>query len=237
MKNRYVNDFNDTTQTYINELSEIKYEPIPKEIEDDLIKKIQNGDNHAQKQLLDAHLRLVVNIAKKYKGTGVEMSELISEGNMGLITALERFDPERGVRLCSYAVHWIMKYMLNIINERIKTNNNVVSISEFIEDDETDNYSEFHNNTLETDETNSTDTNLDEDYNKIVDTLLGSLDSRSKYIIEHFYGLNNKELLTIKEMSDELKISTERIRQIKTKAMMTLRSQALVNNISLTNEN
>ena len=66
-----------------------------------------NGDLDAARQLVLSHLRLVVAVARGYLGYGVPHADLIQEGNIGLMKAVKRFDPERGVRLVSYAIHWI----------------------------------------------------------------------------------------------------------------------------------
>ena len=67
----------------------------------------QQGDLDAAKQLILSHLRVVVAIARNYMGYGLPQADLIQEGNIGLMKAVKRFDPERGVRLVSFAVHWI----------------------------------------------------------------------------------------------------------------------------------
>ncbi|MDR6981752.1 RNA polymerase sigma-32 factor [Rheinheimera pacifica] len=67
----------------------------------------QNGDLEAARQLIMSHLRFVVHIARSYSGYGLPVSDLIQEGNIGLMKAVKRFDPNVGVRLVSFAVHWI----------------------------------------------------------------------------------------------------------------------------------
>src|SRR5690606_24553051 len=66
-----------------------------------------SGDLDAARQLVLSHLRLVVSISRQYLGYGLAHADLIQEGNIGLMKAVKRFDPERGVRLVSFAVHWI----------------------------------------------------------------------------------------------------------------------------------
>lgn len=70
-----------------------------------------HGDLEAARELVIAHLRFVVHIAKSYTGYGLSQADLIQEGNVGLMKAVKRFDPERGVRLVSFAVHWIKAEM------------------------------------------------------------------------------------------------------------------------------
>ena len=100
--NVYVNDFNTTVQTYYTNLK--KYKPISREKEKELFKLIKNNNIEAKNELLESHLKFVFNVAKKYKGKGVPLEDLISEGNMGLTKAIEKFDDEKGVKFISYAV-------------------------------------------------------------------------------------------------------------------------------------
>lgn len=71
----------------------------------------KDNDIHAAKQLIMSHLRLVASIARTYAGYGLPQADLIQEGNIGLMKAVKRFDPDRGVRLVSFAVHWIKAEM------------------------------------------------------------------------------------------------------------------------------
>jgi RNA polymerase sigma factor, sigma-70 family len=77
----------------------------------------------ARRRLLEANLRIVVKLAHEYRGYGVSLDELIQEGNLGLIEAAARFDPDRGVRFVSYAVWWIRKFMLESIRRASKNRN------------------------------------------------------------------------------------------------------------------
>jgi RNA polymerase primary sigma factor len=78
--------------------------------------RIQSGDQEAVRKLVEANLRFVVKIAKKYRGYGVSLQDLINEGNLGLIEAAKRFDPSRNVKFISYAVWWIRQMMLTAIS-------------------------------------------------------------------------------------------------------------------------
>ena len=75
------------------------------------VKFKQDNDLEAARQLIVSHLRLVASIARGYMGYGLPQSDLIQEGNIGLMTAVKRFDPDRGVRLVSFAMHWIKAEM------------------------------------------------------------------------------------------------------------------------------
>ena len=72
-----------------------------------LSRRVQAGDRRARQKLIEKNLRLVVSVAKKYRGYGLPFDDLIQEGNIGLIKAVEKFDPERGYKLSTYAVWWI----------------------------------------------------------------------------------------------------------------------------------
>ena len=75
--------------------------------EKDLSRRAREGDMAARRQLIECNLRLVISIAKKYRGRGVLFEDLIQEGNAGLIRAVEKFDPEMGNRFSTYATWWI----------------------------------------------------------------------------------------------------------------------------------
>src|SRR5215213_4682241 len=73
----------------------------------DLSKRAKAGDDRARKKLVEKNLRLVVSVAKRYRGMGLPFEDLIQEGNIGLMTAVERFDPEMGNRFSTYAIWWV----------------------------------------------------------------------------------------------------------------------------------
>src|ERR687884_555109 len=73
----------------------------------DLSLRAKAGDRRARQRLIEKNLRLVVSVAKKYRGYGLPFEDLIQEGNIGLMKAVEKFDPDRGYKLSTYAVWWI----------------------------------------------------------------------------------------------------------------------------------
>lgn len=93
-------------------------ERITPEEEVELALRIQKGDEVAKRKLVEANLRFVVSVAKQYQGNGMELIDLINEGNMGLIKAAENFDPSRGFKFISYAVCWIRQRILQAIYEQ-----------------------------------------------------------------------------------------------------------------------
>ena len=98
-------DAKDSLGSYLGEIAHSH--PLSSAQEVDLARRIKAGDEVARNRLVEANLRFVVSVAKEYQNRGVPLSDLISSGNMGLITAAERFDEERGFKFISYAVWWI----------------------------------------------------------------------------------------------------------------------------------
>ncbi len=108
----------DILAMYLREISKI---PLLKvEEEGDLIRRAKEGDNTTKEKILRSNLRFVVNVAKKYRNRGLPFVDLISEGNVGLIHAFERFDINRGFRFISYAVWWIRQAILKAVYEKSK---------------------------------------------------------------------------------------------------------------------
>ena len=98
---------------YLAELR--KYDILSKEEEQEWAKRAAAGDQEAKEMLIRHNLRFVVSVAKKYEGRGVPLEDLIAEGNQGLLKAVMRFNPDRGTRFISYAVHWILQSILTAL--------------------------------------------------------------------------------------------------------------------------
>lgn len=96
---------NDSLRTYYREIAKTPLLSAEEELE--LANRVMQGDEKARDQMIRANLRLVVKIAQDYTGYGLPLADLISEGNIGLTKAVERFDPEKGAKLSSYAAWWI----------------------------------------------------------------------------------------------------------------------------------
>ncbi len=101
---------------YLKEINKIPL--LTREEETDYATRAENGDEIAKHKLVQANLRFVVNVAKKYQNQGLPLSDLISEGNIGLMNAIERFDVSKGYHFISYAVWWIRQAILKAICEK-----------------------------------------------------------------------------------------------------------------------
>src|SRR3712207_5254999 len=91
------------------------------EEEIDLSKRAKQGDKRARKRLIEKNLRLVVSVAKKYRGYGLPFEDLIQEGNIGLMKAVEKFDPDRGFRFSTYATWWIRQAVQRAVADKGRT--------------------------------------------------------------------------------------------------------------------
>ena len=108
-----------TLRNYFNDIA--RSTPLSREREIELAERTKNGDMEAREALISANLRFVIYMAKKYRNRGLPLSDLISAGNKGLVTAVDRFDGSRGNRLITYAVHWIRQSVIQTLEEHTRT--------------------------------------------------------------------------------------------------------------------
>lgn len=101
---------------YMNDISRYSLLTVEQEVE--LTYKARRGDAVAKQKLINCNLRFVISIAKQYIHQGIPLEDLIMEGNLGLITAIDKFDPMRGFKLSTYAVWWIRQAILNALSEK-----------------------------------------------------------------------------------------------------------------------
>lgn len=230
-----VNDYTHTVRTYYNELS--KYKVLTLEEEKKLVHDAKLCNIQARNALIEAHLKYVFSIAKRYKGYGVPIEELIAEGNLGLFKAIEMFDENRGVKFASCAVWWIKaaikKLILNKYNEDLfevqddvlTMHNKEHNCEQMCETDYMCEDDYKNNDSIIVDD-NETSNNKILKY-KIVHELLDKLPERNKFIMQACFGIDMSKL-TLDEIGNILHISKERVRKIRNQNMRILRSNILM---------
>ncbi|MFQ5679911.1 MAG: RNA polymerase sigma factor RpoD/SigA [Gemmatimonadota bacterium] len=208
-------------------LKEISAEPLlNQEDEQALAQRIREGDEAAVQQLVRANLRFVVAVAKRYQKRGLPLSDLVNEGNLGLLRAARRFDEGRGVRFISYAVFWIRQAILQALADRGGVRGAA---------DQPLQYMSLETPVWESQETCLQDVVADEKavgpeeraqrhaLRDALDSSLTGLPEREERIVRLYFGLDDGEPLTLGEISSRLRISRERARQLKERALARLR--------------
>ena len=109
----------DPVRMYLKEIGKIDLLTTEEELE--LAKKISEGDEEAKKRMIEANLRLVVSVAKHYLGRGMQLLDLIQEGNMGLLKAVEKFDYTKGYKFSTYATWWIRQSITRAVADQART--------------------------------------------------------------------------------------------------------------------
>ncbi|MCR4422829.1 MAG: sigma-70 family RNA polymerase sigma factor [Exilispira sp.] len=106
-------------RTYLQDIKKVPL--LTREEEIELAKKAKEGDEKAKEKIVAANLRFVVSVAKQYQNQGMSLMDLIAEGNIGLLNAVERFDPDAGNHFISYAVWWIRQSIMKALSEKTRT--------------------------------------------------------------------------------------------------------------------
>lgn len=116
--------------TYLNTAS--RYPLLKPEEEVTLFKKLERGNKSAKEKLINSNLKLVVSVAQSYTGRGLKFDDLVQEGNIGLIRAVERFDWRRGYKFSTYAIWWIRQGMRRAIDDKSRTVRLPVHINDIV---------------------------------------------------------------------------------------------------------
>ena len=119
---------NDPVKIYLQEIS--RFPLLSPEEEIKLAAKVAIGDQDARKKFINSNLRLVVSIAKKYIGKGLEFLDLIGEGNLGLMKAVEKFELKKGYKFSTYATWWIRRFMIKALQDKVRAIRIPIGVSE-----------------------------------------------------------------------------------------------------------
>lgn len=213
----------DLLKSYYASLKKCK--PISKEEEFDLLKKAKNGDTEATNKIVESNLRFVWSVAKCYSNQGIPLLDLISEGNMGLFKALEKYDLDSGIKFITYAIYWVRLYIYNLITDKNKKNNTEVDFGDnndlLVQEKFGDKLDSFITDDGLIDEDN------DSKKKKMIEGLMKVLNKREKSVVESYFGLNNEKEMDLSEMSEKMGVSIERVRQIKKSALRKMRTEYL----------
>ena len=251
-------------------LDEIKnYKPLNPKEEIILAELAKKGDLEAINKLITHNLRFVVAVAKKFQGQGIPFEDLINEGNLGLMKAVDRFDETRGFRFISYAVWWITQG----IRQAIQKTGRVIRLPAHVRESmgklyrksvELEQHIEREPTADELAEITKTSASWIDDLKRIISepvsleesfgdsdtallhllasndprpeanlmknslekeilSVLETLEEREKIILVYYFGFEGNQQKNLQEIGDELKISSERVRQIKDRALQRLR--------------
>ena len=215
-------------------LDEIGRESLLTDAEErELSAKILNGDQKALSKLVEANLRFVVSIARQYKGKGVAMEDLVSEGNIGLMKAAAKYDAKKGVRFVNFAVVYIRQMIEKAIDQQaglyqvpkdvkeeatlrqsmplsvdapLGHRTNVSLLSVIVNQDAPQADERVHSEAIE----------------EAIEYALGLLNERESKVVNAYFAIN-QEHETMAEIAEDLDLKRERIRQIRDKAVRKLR--------------
>lgn len=202
-----------------------KYHPLSPALEQRLTILIQQGDEQARQTLIEHNLRLVTHIAKTYYHPKVEMLDLIQEGNLGLIEAVDRFNPEMGHRFSTFAVWWIRKRILRYLGRsedlvRLDTpikgeEGEALCLGDTIMDEET---------ILGGPACEGQDTQLEqEESRQQMRQRIALLSEREKEVLMMLYGVTEERALTPQEVAERLGVSIRRFYHIRDRALKKLK--------------
>lgn len=224
-------DFNRVVKSYYNDLK--RYKPISKEKERELIRLAKIGDLNAKNEIIESNLRFVFDFARRYARKGVPISELISEGNMALFKAIEKFDNEKDVKFITYAVWWIRQAMTEAVKRNMIKNDseyeseNKINIhtSSSMYDEEDDIVYEVEDQSFMMEDSKL---ELERNQEMVVSSLMNQLNDKERDIIESYYGINGKKEETLLDIGKRYNLTCERVRQLKSSVIRKLKSEALI---------
>ena len=238
----------DPVKTYLKEIGQVPL--LTAEQETELARAAQAGDEDARRHLSEANLRLVVSVAKRYAGRGLPFLDLIQEGNLGLMKAAEKFEPERGFKFSTYATWWIRQSITRAIADQGRTIRIPVHLVESINRVKKTAGDLLRKNGREptveeiavrldmeparvrellqlAQDPISLETPVGEAGRQLLRrelfSVLKSLTPREERVIALRFGLEDGRARTLEELGKEFNVTRERVRQIEAKALRKLR--------------
>jgi len=211
--------------TYFEEVA--AYSPLSHEEEYELWRKYKYEDDmEARNKLIAANLKFVASIAKQYQGRGLSYADLIAEGNVGLMKALDKFDGERGYKVISYSVWWIRQTILEALSKRnaSEAEDLPMDYEKPLETEDDDYRTEMSDEAYLND---GIERNKEMERAEAIKFLMDYLNQRERNIITKYYGLDGNKPKTLEEIGMEYGLTKERIRQIKNTSFKKMRSIAL----------
>ena len=246
----------DEIQIYLKDIRKLKV--MTPERERALAERISSTDctdrekNAIQKEMLEGNLRFVITVAKQYQNQGVDLSDLIAEGNYGLMKAIKNFDWSKKNRFISYAVWWIKQSILQSLNDNSRTIRLPVNVVQDMQKEKRENEKtnkELSSKFASLPRMVDLDMHINEDGDTLIDIIkndnvespdevfntkdilkqkmmeiMGVLDERERIIIEDYYGITGTPR-TLEDIGSDFSLTKERVRQIKEKALRKLRNE------------
>ena len=230
-KKKTPNEFERSTQTYFSDIG--SFTSLSSDEEMSLWERYKkNNDLSARDKIIKSNLKFVASVAKPYQGLGLSYADLIAEGNMGLMRAMEKFDYEKGFRTISYSVWWIRQAILEALNERNLLKGDELPVCNESSVEREDDASNQSGTQTEMEDSDYINFLKKIEMKSAITVLMDCLTERERDILTNYFGLGNEDEMTLEEIGKTLGLTKERVRQIKEKALKKLRAEALKNSIT-----